>query len=81
MKHDFANSFAQSVAKFYEDHGAAFAATRGSAWAELERAATLIKPGMTVVDVGAGNGRFSKLLPEGVTYIGVEPSSTLRAVL
>jgi len=38
-----------------------------------------VKPGDRVVDVGAGNGRLADVLPPGVEYLGVEPSSALRA--
>jgi SAM-dependent methyltransferase len=78
MNDGSAKQIAQAVAEFYEKHGAAFARTRGFVWAEEKLITKLIQPGMTVVDVGAGNGRFARLL-EGVAYIGIEPSSSLRA--
>ncbi|MDO8584228.1 MAG: class I SAM-dependent methyltransferase [bacterium] len=78
MNKDSAKDLAQSVNEFYETHGAAFGRTRGFVWAEEKLVAERIQPGMTVLDVGAGNGRFARLLPAGVTYIGFEPSSTLR---
>jgi len=96
-----AKTIRESVAKFYEKHGAAFARTRQFTWAEEKLITKRIQSGMTVVDVGAGNGRFAKRLPlirgtEGVSdgirkhlplpllkeagcsYIGIEPSATLR---
>ncbi len=78
MNHDLAKQLQENVCAFYEQHGAWFATTRGKILPEQAFVATYIKPGMTVVDVGAGNGRLAKLLPEGVVYIGVEPSEALR---
>lgn len=69
---------ARSVREFYEKHGHSFARTRGFVWNEEKLIAERIHPGMTVVDVGAGNGRFATLLTN-IEYIGIEPSSTLRA--
>lgn len=78
MNHDLAKQLQENVRAFYEQHGAWFATTRGKILPEQAFVSTYVKPGMTVVDVGAGNGRLAKLLPEGVTYIGVEPSEALR---
>lgn len=89
MNDELAKDIQQSVTDFYEQHGPAFARTRGFVWDEEKLIAEHVKPGMTVVDVGAGNGRFARLIlpfSEGelervgaIKYIGFEPSSTLRA--
>ena len=94
MDQETAKKIQKSVKDFYEKYGAAFARTRGMNWAEENLIAECIQAnplssplsggGLTVVDVGAGNGRFAKLLPldkggGGISYIGFEPSSTLRA--
>jgi len=68
-----------AVADFYETHGSAFAQTRGRGWGVMRLVQDEAKAGMTVVDVGAGNGRLADALPADVRYIGIEPSSTLRA--
>lgn len=78
MKQDSAKDLTRSVKNFYETHGAAFGRTRGFVWAEEKWIADRIQSGMTVVDVGAGNGRFARLIPADATYVGFEPSSTLR---
>ncbi len=78
MNHELAKQLQENVRAFYEQHGTWFATTRGKILPEQAFVATYIKPGMTVVDVGAGNGRLAKLLPDGTTYLGVEPSETLR---
>ena len=68
----------QEVSTFYEDFGAHFARTRFALWPWMKEVAHHAKPGMTVIDVGAGNGRFSEAFVDGVQYIGIEPSSALR---
>ena len=78
MKQELAKDLRDRVADFYERHGAGFSRTRGMVWAEEKIVANLITPGMTVVDVGAGNGRFARLVPDGAVYIGIEPSEALR---
>lgn len=78
MNTDLAKALSSNVQDFYEQHGAWFATTRGKIIPEQPFISSYIQAGMTVVDVGAGNGRFAKLLPPDVTYIGIEPSQTLR---
>lgn len=69
---------AQSIAQFYEDHGAAFAATRGQYWDVMKIVSEACPADATIIDVGAGNGRLLSQLPSGIHYIGIEPSSSLR---
>ena len=69
----------QSVADFYETYGTAFSDTRGRGWNVMRRVLEAAKPGMTLVDVGGGNGRLADGLGPEVEYVLVEPSSTLRA--
>lgn len=68
-----------AVADFYETHGANFAQTRGRGWGVMKLVQEAVTSGMTLVDVGAGNGRLADAIPSDVQYIGIEPSSTLRA--
>ncbi len=68
-----------AVAEFYETHGANFAQTRGRGWGVMKLVREAVQPGMTLVDVGAGNGRLADAVSKDVRYIGIEPSSTLRA--
>lgn len=55
-----------------------FSDTRGSLWEEQKHFTDFVRPGMTIVDAGCGNGRLLKLL-EGVTctYIGIDNSAKL----
>lgn len=76
-----AKQLKQSVADFYETHGAAFSRTRHQYWELFETIKTNCKPGDTVSDIGAGNGRLKSFLPQGVLYQGIEPSNSLRAGL
>jgi ubiquinone/menaquinone biosynthesis C-methylase UbiE len=78
MNTDLAKTLSANVQDFYEQHGAWFATTRGKVIPEQAFVSSYIQSGMTVVDVGAGNGRFATLLPQDVVYIGIEPSETLR---
>lgn len=66
------------VSRFYEDHGAHFARTRFALWPWMREIAMRVLPGMTVVDVGAGNARFIEAFGNDVRYVGIEPSSALR---
>lgn len=78
MNHELAKQLQDNVHRFYEEQGAWFATTRGKLMPEQTFVSEHIRPGMTVADVGAGNGRFAKLLPKNIHYIGIEPSETLR---
>lgn len=70
---------AQSVADFYETYGTAFSRSRKAAWGVMNLVRDAVRPGMTVIDVGAGNARLADALPLDVRYVAIEPSSTLRA--
>ncbi len=78
MDKHLAKDLAQSVADFYEKHGDAFSRTRHQHWDVFDLIHAACKPGMTLVDVGAGNGRLADFLPKDINYVGIEPSSTLR---
>ncbi len=79
MNNEFAKDVKASVKSFYEEHGSAFASTRKGVWSELILMARRAHPGDTIIDIGAGNGRFFLFLPKNISYIGIEPSNTLRA--
>ncbi len=66
------------VADFYESEGNAFGHTRHHVWELMLDFMDRLKPGQTLVDVGAGNARLLDVVPEGVEYIGIEPSGSLR---
>lgn len=68
----------RSVREFYEAHGAEFSATRRGAWDVMRLIQEAVSPGQTLIDVGAGNARLAREIPEGVRYIAIEPSSSMR---
>lgn len=52
-----------------------FSASRAKFWEELEFLAEHAAPGMNVLDIGCGNGRFYPLMKDrGVEYTGVDNS-------
>lgn len=67
--------------QFYQQIGSEFSATRQSAWPGWRRLLPLISDtGMTVLDLGCGNGRFYEFLQQGnkeVQYTGMDMNSTL----
>jgi len=79
MDTPLAKQLTQNVKEFYETHGTAFSKTRHQYWDVFEQIKSLCKPGDTLVDIGAGNGRLKDYLPEQTTYLGIEPSDSLRA--
>jgi ubiquinone/menaquinone biosynthesis C-methylase UbiE len=66
------------VSDFYELEGNAFGHTRHHVWELMLDFMSRLKNGDTLVDVGAGNARLLDVVPEGVNYVGIEPSSSLR---
>jgi len=83
----------RAVREFYETHGADFSATRRGALDVMrliqERLAVGIMTAadsaspshactQTLIDVGAGNARLAREIPEDVRYIAIEPSSSMR---
>lgn len=69
----------QSVADFYETYGEAFSDTRVRSWDVIQHVQDVVRPGMTVIDAGAGNARLVDVMPDRVTYVAIEPSAALRA--
>lgn len=78
MNDDLAKRIRASVHDFYEQNGAAFGRTRAIVWEEEKIVARQIPARSLVVDIGAGNGRFARLLPKEAHYLGFEPSVALR---
>lgn len=79
MNPELAKRLTASVQEFYQFCGRAFANTRNMVWDEEKEAGASLETGMHVYDIGAGNGRFFRLVPRGTSYVGVEPSASLRA--
>ena len=67
--------------QFYATVADAFDTTRGQAWTGWERLLSLLKPPLSVLDVGCGNGRFGLFLARhlggDVRYHGVDSSPAL----
>lgn len=78
MNTHLAKQLNQNIRDFYENQGDWFATTRDKIMPEHTFVKDYVQADMTVVDVGAGNGRLAKLLPQNVTYLGLEPSKKLR---
>ncbi len=78
MEKDTINKIKNEVAEFYESEGTAFGHTRHHVWELMLDFMDRLQPGQTLVDVGAGNARLLDVVPQGVEYVGVEPSASLR---
>ena len=78
MENDVRRKLAQEVSSFYESQGAVFSSKRTWPWDLMRLMADRLEPGNLLVDVGAGNGRLADALPQGVRYLGIEPSFALR---
>jgi ubiquinone/menaquinone biosynthesis C-methylase UbiE len=78
MENERMKQLKNEVAEFYELEGNAFGHTRHHVWELMLDFMSRLKNGDTLVDVGAGNARLLDVVPEGVNYIGIEPSSSLR---
>lgn len=78
MNDELKKRLSQEVAEFYELEGEAFGHTRHHVWELMLDFMSKLRAGDVLVDVGAGNARLLDVVPRGVEYIGVEPSSSLR---
>jgi len=78
MENDTIKDLNKQVQDFYESEGEAFGHTRHHVWELMLYFMERLKPGDVLVDVGAGNARLLDAVPQGVTYLGIEPSSSLR---
>ncbi|MFZ6014987.1 MAG: class I SAM-dependent methyltransferase [Patescibacteria group bacterium] len=78
MNDEMKKQLKNEVAEFYEKEGEIFGHTRHHVWELTLDFISKLKDGDNLVDVGAGNARLLDVVPEGVNYIGIEPSSTLR---
>ena len=64
-------------ARFYQQFGAEFAASRSALQPGMLRALPALTGCAAVLDVGCGNGRFGGALPAPVRYVGVDSSAAL----
>lgn len=75
----------KSVQEMYDDSGVLWDATRrktyGSSqnWPVIQKYLDTVTPGMTLLDVGCGNGRLISGVTPGVSYTGYDFSRSLLA--
>ncbi len=75
----------RQVQQMYDESGTYWSLTRSKKygksanWPVIQKYLDRLKPGMTVLDVGCGNGRLLSGLPTGVKYLGFDFSRTLLA--
>lgn len=71
----------EELKRVYNRIADTFSQTREYLWEDLKPLARFVRPGMTIVDLGCGNGRLVQLL-EGmpIEYIGVDQSEGLIAL-
>lgn len=70
----------QKVKEDYDEIGSEFSETRRRAWPEFQAVLPYLKPGVRVLDLGCGNGRFLDFLKaQGIEfeYLGVDQSAVL----
>ena len=65
--------------KFYEDFGGSFSSKRFFPWESFYKLKEYIKECDSVLDIGAGNGRFAEFIASS-QYTGIDFSSTLTAL-
>lgn len=78
MEKELVKRLNKEVADFYETEGEIFGHTRHHVWELMLDFMSRLKSGDVLVDVGAGNARLLDVVPDGVGYVGIEPSGTLR---
>jgi ubiquinone/menaquinone biosynthesis C-methylase UbiE len=78
MENETINKIKNEVAEFYESEGTAFGHTRHHVWELMLDFMDRLQADDVLVDVGAGNARLLDVVPQGVEYVGVEPSASLR---
>lgn len=57
---------------FYSRLASAFSTSRGVTEPGLNRLLSRVKPGARVLDLGCGNARVARLLPDGCSYTGID---------
>jgi ubiquinone/menaquinone biosynthesis C-methylase UbiE len=78
MRREAAKKILSENRESYNQMAQEFSASRAKFWEELEFLAEHAVPGMNVLDIGCGNGRFYPLMKErDVLYTGVDNSSEL----
>ncbi len=75
MRREAAKKILDENRESYNNMASEFSATRAKFWEELEFLAEHAAPGMNVLDIGCGNGRFYPLMKaRDVEYTGIDNS-------
>lgn len=78
MKREAAQKLLETSKDFYNNRAEEFSRTRAKFWDELTFLAEHAAPGMKVLDVGCGNGRFYPVLKDRqIAYTGLDNSEGL----
>ncbi len=78
MKHEAAQKLLETSKDFYNNSAKEFSRTRAKFWDELAFLTEHATPGMRVLDIGCGNGRFFPVLStRQIEYTGVDNSEGL----
>lgn len=77
MKPKTAEEVLQKIKEDYQQIAESFSATRQQSWKEFDAFQKYVKKGMTVADIGCGNGRLLRNLPSNVQYIGIDLTERL----
>lgn len=77
MKSEIARKLLEKVKLDYDTIASEFSRTRKASWDEFKVFKGYIEREMTVADIGCGNGRLIKILPENAKYIGIDTSRNI----
>ncbi|MBU0670938.1 class I SAM-dependent methyltransferase [Patescibacteria group bacterium] len=78
MQPQLAKEILAKVKSDYNNIAPHFSETRAYSWQEFEDFKQYLKPGLDILDLGCGNGRFYEFLePFKINYTGVDNSSGL----
>lgn len=80
MRDVLADRLLRSVRGVYDTIADGFSVTRYAPWPEMERLATMVEHGGTVLDIGCGNGRAYQVFSDkAISYEGIDGSAGLIA--
>ncbi len=80
MRHEIITLLNDLNLKFYNTFASSFAASRSETEPGLVALFKDIVPGQHILDLGCGQGRVARLLPEGCDYVGLDFSEEMVAL-